>query len=219
VTPADRAFPEPGRPEQHDFDRPVRVGARNKHFMSVGPSASTSTIGFLQSRLSIVALSCQPWPYRKVPAQSSPICRNWLTGTFRLVLPQQPPNIFVLLCLFLIVLAFRKVRTSAARTQRRIIPTPAGLRCWFAAGMGIGVDVLPRVSEPIFSLTPPHLPTTAGAPKVGPRTLAVLQGDAVEARIWHGGHHSSIGPLHPWAIYAVVALALALFSYRTRVCR
>ncbi|MFN4130229.1 MAG: BCCT family transporter, partial [Paracoccaceae bacterium] len=84
----------------------------------------------------------------------------------------------------------------------------------FAAGMGIGLMFF-GVSEPMS-----HYSSAFGGISVGEgglRTdwapLGGAEGNAVEARrlgmaatIFHWG-------LHPWAIYAVVALALALFSY------
>jgi len=83
----------------------------------------------------------------------------------------------------------------------------------FAAGMGIGL-MFYGVSEPMT-----HFGTSLGGTTVenGVRTdwapLGAAQGDeqgaialGMSATIFHWG-------LHPWGIYAVVALALALFSY------
>ncbi len=88
----------------------------------------------------------------------------------------------------------------------------------FAAGMGIGL-MFYGVSEPMG-----HFTAALGGPVVedGVRTdwapLNGAVGDpeaarrlAMAATIFHWG-------LHPWAIYAVVALALALFSFN-RACR
>jgi BCCT family betaine/carnitine transporter len=80
----------------------------------------------------------------------------------------------------------------------------------FAAGMGIGLMFF-GVSEPISHYSS-SVAEGAGSPDSW-APLAGAPGDPVEARrlgmaatIFHWG-------LHPWAIYAVVALALALFSY------
>src|SRR6056297_3244926 len=83
----------------------------------------------------------------------------------------------------------------------------------FAAGMGIGLLFF-GVSEPMS-----HFSSSLGgtAMEDGARTdwapLGAAGGDEAAAQrlgmaatIFHWG-------LHPWAIYAVVALALALFSY------
>jgi BCCT family betaine/carnitine transporter len=84
----------------------------------------------------------------------------------------------------------------------------------FAAGMGIGL-MFYGVSEPLGHFSAAFDGVTYG--EDGVRTdwapLGGAEGDPIAARrlgmaatIFHWG-------LHPWAIYAVVALALALFSY------
>jgi len=121
-------------------------------------------------------------------------------------------NIFVLFCLALIVLPVGSVRLGGAEA------TPDyGYVGWFAmlfaAGMGIGL-MFYGVSEPMS-----HFAASLGgtASEGGARTdwapLGAAGGDeeaavrlAFAATIFHWG-------LHPWAIYAIVALALALFSY------
>ncbi|SDO71065.1 betaine/carnitine transporter, BCCT family [Lutimaribacter pacificus] len=121
-------------------------------------------------------------------------------------------NIFVLFCLLLIVLPVGSVRLGGADA------TPdysyiGWFAMLFAAGMGIGL-MFYGVSEPMS-----HFASSIGgtAAENGARTdWAPLGGAAgneheavrlaFAATIFHWG-------LHPWAIYAVVALALALFSY------
>jgi len=121
-------------------------------------------------------------------------------------------NIFVLLCLGLIVTPLGSVRLGGPEASPDF-----GLVGWFAmlfaAGMGIGL-MFYGVSEPLG-----HFEAALGGPVVenGVRTdwapLNGAPGDELGARrlgmaatIFHWG-------LHPWAIYAVVALALALFAY------
>ena len=122
-------------------------------------------------------------------------------------------NIFVLFCLFLIVTPLGRVRLGGAEAS----PDYTYL-VWFsmlfAAGMGIGL-MFYGVSEPLS-----HFSSSMGGTAVGEdglRTdwapLGAAAGDQAEAvrlgmaaTIYHWG-------LHPWAIYAVVGLALALFSY------
>ncbi len=121
-------------------------------------------------------------------------------------------NIFVIFCLFLIVTPFGNVRLGGteAEPDYSYIGWFAML---FAAGMGIGL-MFYGVSEPLS-----HFASSMGgtAAENGARTdwaplggAAGNEADAVRlgmaATIFHWG-------LHPWAIYAVVALALALFSY------
>ena len=121
-------------------------------------------------------------------------------------------NIFVIFCLFLIITPFGNVRLGGteAEPDYSYIGWFAML---FAAGMGIGL-MFYGVSEPLS-----HFASSMGgtAAENGARTdwaplggAAGNEADAVRlgmaATIFHWG-------LHPWAIYAVVALALALFSY------
>ncbi|GKY89817.1 BCCT family transporter [Sinisalibacter aestuarii] len=121
-------------------------------------------------------------------------------------------DIFVLFCLFLIVSPWGGVRLGGAdaRPDYSYIGWFAML---FAAGMGIGL-MFYGVSEPMS-----HFSTALGGvtEEGGVRTdwapLGAAAGNEAEAirlgmaaTIFHWG-------LHPWAIYAVVALALALFSY------
>ena len=138
--------------------------------------------------------------------------RNWLTGNLDWFFLASG-NIFVLVCLGLILSPLGKVRLGGPDA------TPDfGYIGWFsmlfAAGMGIGLMFF-GVSEPMS-----HYSSAFGGISVGEdglRTdwapLGGAEGNVEEARrlgmaatIFHWG-------LHPWAIYAVVALALALFSY------
>jgi BCCT family betaine/carnitine transporter len=118
-------------------------------------------------------------------------------------------NVFVLLCLFLIVSPFGAVRLGG----RDAVPD-YGYAGWFAmlfaAGMGIGL-MFYGVAEPLG-----HYSASVAEGAGGPESWAPLAGAAgdpeaarrlgMAATIFHWG-------LHPWAVYAVVALALALFSY------
>ncbi|MFW2541609.1 BCCT family transporter [Primorskyibacter sp. 2E107] len=122
-------------------------------------------------------------------------------------------NIFVIFCLLLIVLPVGSVRLGGADATPDY--TYIGwFAMLFAAGMGIGL-MFYGVSEPMS-----HFSSSLGGVAMGEdgvRTdwapLGGAAGDeheatrlAFAATIFHWG-------LHPWAIYAVVALALALFSY------
>ncbi|MEQ9259207.1 MAG: BCCT family transporter [Roseovarius sp.] len=121
-------------------------------------------------------------------------------------------NILVIFCLVLIVTPFGSVRLGGkeASPDYSYVGWFAML---FAAGMGIGL-VFFGVSEPMS-----HFSSSLGgtAMEGGARTdwapLGAAGGDEAAAQrlgmaatIFHWG-------LHPWAIYAVVALALALFTY------
>ncbi|MCB2054046.1 MAG: BCCT family transporter [Geminicoccaceae bacterium] len=134
--------------------------------------------------------------------------RPWLTSTFDWMF-LSAANIFVLFCLLLIVTPWGSVRLGGADA------TPdysyvGWFAMLFAAGMGIGL-MFYGVSEPISHYTASVAEGAGGPESWAP--LAGAAGDPLEARrlgmaatIFHWG-------LHPWAIYAVVALSLALFSY------
>ena len=122
-------------------------------------------------------------------------------------------NVFVIFCLMLIVTPLGRVRLGGADATPDY--TYLGwFSMLFAAGMGIGL-MFYGVSEPLS-----HFSSSMGGTAVGEdglRTdwapLGAAAGDQAEAvrlgmaaTIYHWG-------LHPWAIYAVVGLALALFSY------
>ncbi len=138
--------------------------------------------------------------------------RNWLTSNLAWFF-LGAANIFVLLCLGLIVSPLGKVRIGG----KEAVPdySYAGwFAMLFAAGMGIGL-MFYGVAEPMS-----HFSSAMGGTAVGEdgvRTdwapLGAAAGDAeaaarlsMAATIFHWG-------LHPWAIYAVVALALAIFSF------
>ncbi|MCE9665235.1 BCCT family transporter [Halomonas sp. M5N1S17] len=121
-------------------------------------------------------------------------------------------NVFVLLSIILIFTPLGKVRIGGAKATPDF--SYAGwFSMLFAAGMGIGLMYF-GVSEPMD-----HFQSALGgiATENGARTdwapLGAAEGNeegaialGMAATIFHWG-------LHPWAIYAVVALALALFSY------
>ncbi|MEC8936103.1 MAG: BCCT family transporter, partial [Pseudomonadota bacterium] len=113
-------------------------------------------------------------------------------------------NIFVLLCLGLIVSPLGKIRIGGADAKPDFTYT-GWFSMLFAAGMGIGLMFF-GVNEPLT-----HFGTSLDGGDWAP--LAGAEGDTagaaalgMAATIFHWG-------LHPWAIYAVVALSLALFSF------
>lgn len=138
--------------------------------------------------------------------------RDWLTAYLAWFF-MLSGNIFVVLCLALIVSPLGRVRLGGTEA------TPDyGYVGWFsmlfAAGMGIGL-MFYGVSEPLghFNAALGGVEFGDGGVRTDWAPLGGAEGDAEAARrlgmaatIYHWG-------LHPWAIYAVVALALALFSY------
>ncbi|HBC07371.1 MAG TPA: glycine/betaine ABC transporter, partial [Rhodospirillaceae bacterium] len=108
-------------------------------------------------------------------------------------------NVFVLFCLVLIVLPVGKIRLGGpdATPEFSVMSWFAML---FAAGMGIGL-MFWSVAEPTAYYT-----NWFGTPLgVEPRTPGGADA-ALSATMFHWG-------LHPWAIYAVVGLSLAFFTY------
>lgn len=121
-------------------------------------------------------------------------------------------NVFVLVCISLILSPLGRIRLGGPDATADY-STLSWFAMLFAAGMGIGL-MFYGVSEPMG-----HFTAAMGGPvfEDGVRTdwapLGGAAGDAEASRrlamaatIFHWG-------LHPWAIYAVVALALALFSF------
>lgn len=137
--------------------------------------------------------------------------RGWLTSNLDWFFISAG-NIFVLVCLGLAVSPLGKVRLGGTLAK-----PDYGYLGWFsmlfAAGMGIGL-MFYGVSEPLS-----HFGSAMGGTTVenGARTdwapLGAAAGDAqaaarlgMAATIFHWA-------LHPWAIYAILALGLALFSF------
>jgi len=122
-------------------------------------------------------------------------------------------NVFVLLCLALVVLPLGRIRLGGPQAKPDY-SYASWFSMLFAAGMGIGL-MFYGVAEPLGNFT-----AAFDGPVVGPDGLrtdwAPLQGApgdaegarrlAMAATIFHWA-------LHPWAIYAIVALSLALFAF------
>ncbi|UWQ20310.1 BCCT family transporter [Jannaschia sp. W003] len=120
-------------------------------------------------------------------------------------------NLFVVFSLLLIVTPWGSVRLGGSEA-RPDFTYAAWFSMLFAAGMGIGLMFF-GVLEPVYYFgTPWDDQPLNGAIGIVDGTVAdaatveAARSRAMAATIFHWG-------LHPWAIYAVVALALALFSY------
>ncbi|MDQ2107873.1 MULTISPECIES: BCCT family transporter [unclassified Vibrio] len=141
--------------------------------------------------------------------------RGWLTSHLDWFF-MLSANIFVLVCLGLVVSPLGRVRIGGTDA----VPdySYAGwLAMLFAAGMGIGL-VFFGVSEPMSHFSSS---LSGAAIEDGLRTdwapLGGAMGDTEAARrlgmaatIYHWA-------LHPWAIYALLALGLAIFSFNKRL--
>ena len=109
-------------------------------------------------------------------------------------------NVFVIFSIILIFSKYGKIRLGGPEAKPDF-STMSWFAMLFAAGMGIGL-MFWSVAEPIAYAT--------GWYDVAP--LGVEGNTAESARMAMGATMFHWG-LHPWAIYAVVALALAFFTY------
>lgn len=137
--------------------------------------------------------------------------RGWLTANLDWFFISAA-NVFVLLCLALIVSPLGKVRLGGTEAKPDF-----GYAGWFsmlfAAGMGIGL-MFYGVSEPLSHFGSAYAGVNIeDGVRVDWAPLGGAAGDALAAErlgmaatIYHWA-------LHPWAIYAILALGLALFSF------
>ncbi|WPZ22739.1 BCCT family transporter [Sulfitobacter faviae] len=117
-------------------------------------------------------------------------------------------NIFVLFCIALIFMPISKVRLGG----QEAVPEYSYL-AWFAmlfaAGMGIGLLFF-GVLEPVYHM---NVSGPLGVPlpiaedgSIIPENVEAARAMGLAATFYHWG-------LHGWAVYAIMALALALFTY------
>ncbi|NVK19315.1 MAG: BCCT family transporter [Methylocystaceae bacterium] len=108
-------------------------------------------------------------------------------------------NIFVLFCLYLIFSPLSKIRIGGQDAAPEFT-TLSWFAMLFAAGMGIGL-MFWSVAEPTAYYT-----DWWGTPLNAEANTPDGADKAMGATMFHWG-------LHPWAIYAVVGLSLAFFTY------
>ncbi len=118
-------------------------------------------------------------------------------------------NVFILVAIVIMLSPYGKVRLGGANAKPDF-----GYMAWFsmlfAAGIGIGL-VFFGVSEPLSHYTSS---VAADAGQIGSYApLGGSAGDVVEAKRISMTATIAHWTLHPWAIYALVALSLALSSY------
>ena len=165
---------------------------------------------FLISGLSVVAFVV----YALLAPQQAADFFGWLRPTLTSSFDGfflSAANIFVLFCLFLIVSPYGAVRLGGADA------TPDyGYTGWFAmlfaAGMGIGLMFF-GVLEPAYYFGTPWGDEPLGVVRPFTEDGTLIPENVEAARRMALAATSYHWALHPWAIYAVVALALALFSY------
>ena len=166
---------------------------------------------FMISSISIVAFVILTLMFQDSASEFFVWLRNFLTQNFDWFF-LSAGNIFVLFCIVLMISPLGKIRLGGPDAEPDY-SYMGWFAMLFAAGMGIGLMFF-GVSEPIS-----HFNSSLGgaALEEGVRSdwapLGAAAGDPEAARnlgmaatIYHWA-------LHPWAIYAVVALSLAFFSY------
>ncbi len=117
-------------------------------------------------------------------------------------------NVFVVFCLFLIFSPWGSIRLGGKDAEPDF--TYVGwFAMLFAAGMGIGLMFF-GVLEPVYHMA---ISQPLGTPSPIAEDGTIIEANVDVARrmglaatIFHWG-------LHPWAIYSIVALSLALFSF------
>jgi len=108
-------------------------------------------------------------------------------------------NLIVVYCLVLVLSPFGRIRIGGVEARPEF-STLSWFAMLFAAGMGIGL-MFWSVAEPVA-----HYSGWGGTPLgITPNTPEAAR-VALGATLFHWG-------LHPWAIYALVGLALAYFSF------
>ena len=164
---------------------------------------------FFVSGLTIVAFVIGTLLFKEQAVDFFPKLRVWLTSNLDWVFAVSG-NIFVIFCLALAASPLGKIRLGGADAKPDY-SYPGWFAMLFAAGMGIGLMFF-GVLEPVnHFLSPPLGAAGADAAAIVAGTadadaVAAARNLGMAATIFHWG-------LHPWAIYAVVALALAFFCY------
>ncbi|MCU4674306.1 BCCT family transporter [Catenovulum sp. 2E275] len=197
--------------EVNPIDTDYQVGQDNI-VMNVGPfGLDIHNRVFAISALSIIAFVVLTIAFQKEVEPIFSATRSWLTSNLDWFFISAA-NFFVVVCIALIFSPLGKVRLGGTEAT----PDYSYLGWFsmlFAAGMGIGLMFF-GVSEPLS-----HFSSSFGGISVenGVRTdwapLGAAANDiqaakdlGMAATIYHWA-------LHPWAIYAIMALGLALFSF------
>ncbi|MDT0499648.1 MULTISPECIES: BCCT family transporter [unclassified Halomonas] len=211
TTPSGEGLPAPDGPTQL-IDTDYQIGQDNIQTNTLGVDVDLHGKVFAVSALVVLFFVILTLALQDQVEPLFTLMRSWLTDNlawFFIV----SADVFVLLCIGLIISPLGRVRLGGPQAR-----PDYGFLGWvsmlFAAGMGIGL-IFYGVAEPVT-----HLSSSLGGVSVGESGLRTdwaplggAEGDAASASslamaatIYHWG-------LHPWAIYAVSALVLALFSF------
>jgi len=194
------------------IDTDYKIGQDNYQANPMGVSIDIHGAVFVVSSLLVLAFVVLTLALPELSTNVFDGMKNWINSnmTWFFLLSA---NIFLIVCIGLIFSPLGRVRIGGGNA------TPdfsylGWFSMLFAAGMGVGL-MFYGVSEPLT-----HYGTALGGTSMGDagaRTdwapLGAAEGNpsaamslGMAATIFHWG-------LHPWAIYAVVALSLAIFSY------
>ena len=166
---------------------------------------------FMISAISIVAFVIVTLMFQQAATAFFGWLRPFLTSTFDWFF-LSAANVFVVFCIVLMVTPLGKIRLGGADAQ----PDYSYIGWFamlFAAGMGIGLMFF-GVAEPMSHFASSMGGTVAeGGVRTDWAPLGAAAGDEVAARDLGMAATIFHWALHPWAIYAVVSLALAFFTY------
>ena len=164
---------------------------------------------FMVSGLTIVAFVIGTLLFQEGAGEFFGWLRPWLTSNLDWVFAIAG-NIFVVFCLVLAASPLGKIRLGGPDAKPDY-SYPGWFAMLFAAGMGIGLMFF-GVLEPVNHFLSPPLgaagldAAAVAAQTADPAAVESARRLAMAGTIFHWG-------LHPWAIYAVVALSLAFFCY------
>ncbi len=127
--------------------------------------------------------------------------KNWAVNTFDWFFIGAG-NIFVIFCLVLVLSPYGNIRIGGLNAKPEF-KRLSWFSMLFAAGMGIGL-MFWSVAEPL-AYASGWYGTPLNVAAKSPEAFNIAMG----ATMYHWG-------LHPWAIYAIVGLSLALFAYNFR---
>ncbi len=105
-------------------------------------------------------------------------------------------NFFIIFMVYLALSKYGKIRLGGVDADKEFSDI-SWVAMLFSAGMGIGLMFF-GVAEPVWHFNDPHLGAQAQTPGAAEVAMAVS--------LYHWG-------FHPWAIYALVGLSLAFFSF------
>lgn len=198
--------------EVNPIDTDYQIGQDNV-VMKVGPfGLDFHNRVFAISGLAIVAFVFVTLAFQNQTAPIFTSTKDWLTSNLDWFFISAA-NVFVLLCLFLIFSPLGRVRLGGTEAK----PDFSYLGWFsmlFAAGMGIGL-MFYGVSEPITHFSTALAGTEVNAEGIRTDWAPLGGAGGNEAQALALGMAATIfhWALHPWAIYAVLALGLALFSF------